>query len=108
MPEWKTSNAKAHKSKLAKYWKSLIQERSIDAHENAAVDGYTQEVCRSNGRKRLRESDNNNKSSKKLKTQDHKDDDDRAQIATNITDTLLHEIKRNVLHKISKASENSN
>ncbi|CAG8730413.1 10250_t:CDS:2 [Cetraspora pellucida] len=31
----------------------------------------------------------------------------RAQIATNITDTLLQEIKRNVLHKISKASENA-
>ncbi|KAG9288248.1 hypothetical protein G9A89_021279, partial [Geosiphon pyriformis] len=34
-------------------------------------------------------------------------EDDRAQIATNITDTLLQEIKRNVLHKISKASENA-
>jgi len=34
-------------------------------------------------------------------------ENDRAQIATNITDTLLQEIKRNVLHKISKASENA-
>ncbi|CAG8598594.1 3026_t:CDS:2 [Paraglomus occultum] len=32
---------------------------------------------------------------------------DRAQIATNITDTLLQEMKRNVLHKISKASEHA-
>ncbi|CAG8456559.1 7509_t:CDS:2, partial [Ambispora leptoticha] len=77
--------------KLAKYWKSLIQERGIDAQENATFDDYRNSslvllrtACETETTtiaKRLRRGasdDNNNNapSSKKLKkTQDHDDKD---------------------------------